>query len=314
MFSGLFTNWKTSVTGSVLLVLGVAEATLGLHIPGFSMEPGAAIVMGLGLLNAKDGNVTGGTVAMTIEALKRTGSTAAALAIAICLSFAATTRLRAADMPTPKPSPVAVVQTAGAGIYVGGLFADAKSRGNFEGIGVDTKAAGAMGGALIGYAGYLQTTLFAFEADTQYTWGRDDRQCGNVACDMRPSWLLTQRVVVGMPLTSLTGATQRAAAAPASQWPVALTVPASLSAATAMPYVTAGVAERRIETCEQVSCAKTWAVGWTLGGGFRIPISAGFSADIGYLYVNFGKHRDTSEPTFSATSEQIMRAAVHYHM
>lgn len=314
MFGGLVINWKTSVTGTALLLLGVSQAVFGISIPGFTMDPGAAIVMGLGLLNAKDGNVTGGSVAMTTEALKRTGSVALGLVAAIFLL--STNEARAADMPAPAKAaaPATIVQTSGAGFYFGGIFADAKSRGNFEGVGVDTKSAGAMGGALLGYAGYLQTTLFAFEVDSQYSWNRDDRQCGNVACDMRPSWLLTQRVVIGMPLTSLTGAAQRPSIAPASQWPVALTVPASLSAATAMPYATAGVAERRIETCEIVSCAKAWAVGWTVGGGFRIPISAGFSADIGYLYVNFGKGRDTSVPTFSATSEQIMRAAVHYHL
>jgi len=47
-------NWKTSIAGLVLIGVGALEMGLGIHIPGFSMDPGAALAAGLGLLMAKD--------------------------------------------------------------------------------------------------------------------------------------------------------------------------------------------------------------------------------------------------------------------
>jgi hypothetical protein len=50
----LLTNWKTSATGAIVIVLGALELA-GVHIPGFSFDPGAAFAAGLGLLLAGDG-------------------------------------------------------------------------------------------------------------------------------------------------------------------------------------------------------------------------------------------------------------------
>jgi len=58
----LFSNWKTSLGGLVLIVLGAANTFLGIHVPGFDMGFSAALTAGLALIFAKDGNVTGGTV------------------------------------------------------------------------------------------------------------------------------------------------------------------------------------------------------------------------------------------------------------
>lgn len=52
--NSLMTNWKTSLSGAVLILVGGLEIVLGMHIPGFAMEPGVAITMGIGLLMAKD--------------------------------------------------------------------------------------------------------------------------------------------------------------------------------------------------------------------------------------------------------------------
>jgi hypothetical protein len=52
--SSMLVNWKTTLSGTVLILVGGIELALNLHIPGFSMEPGVAITMGLGLLMAKD--------------------------------------------------------------------------------------------------------------------------------------------------------------------------------------------------------------------------------------------------------------------
>jgi len=47
-------NWKTSIAGLVLIAVGALELGLGIHIPGFNMDAGAAMAAGLGLLMAKD--------------------------------------------------------------------------------------------------------------------------------------------------------------------------------------------------------------------------------------------------------------------
>src|ERR1700731_487607 len=82
----LMLNWKTSVADVVLIVVGILGAILGVHIPGFTMDSGAAITMGIGLLVAKDG--AGPTVAKVVLA-----------AFLVCLFLAP--RAQAGDIAAP---------------------------------------------------------------------------------------------------------------------------------------------------------------------------------------------------------------------
>lgn len=53
----MFKNWKTTLAGAAAIVAGISLVVNG------QMEAGvASIVTGIGLLFAKDNNVTGGTV------------------------------------------------------------------------------------------------------------------------------------------------------------------------------------------------------------------------------------------------------------
>lgn len=57
-------NWKTTASGALMVLVGVASL-LGLNFGGTPMSPDAAIASimgGLGLIFAKDSNVTGGSV------------------------------------------------------------------------------------------------------------------------------------------------------------------------------------------------------------------------------------------------------------
>lgn len=54
-------NWKTSGAGILMIALGVLSAT-GKAPVGVGGDPMTLIMGGLGLLFAKDGNVTGGDV------------------------------------------------------------------------------------------------------------------------------------------------------------------------------------------------------------------------------------------------------------
>lgn len=62
--SSFWANWKTTASG--LLAVGIGMASLlGISVAGMApVDPTAAIAMitgGVGLIFAKDGNVTGGT-------------------------------------------------------------------------------------------------------------------------------------------------------------------------------------------------------------------------------------------------------------
>jgi hypothetical protein len=51
--SNLLTNWKTTLTGALIIVIGGLHTLLGLNIPG-AMDLGPALTMGIGLILASD--------------------------------------------------------------------------------------------------------------------------------------------------------------------------------------------------------------------------------------------------------------------
>ena len=58
-------NWKTTVTGILTIVVALGSAVLGFLKTGTIPDLGAlvaSITAGIGLITAKDSNVTGGTV------------------------------------------------------------------------------------------------------------------------------------------------------------------------------------------------------------------------------------------------------------
>ncbi len=57
----LLTNWKTTLTGAVIVLIAALHTFLGMNIPG-AMDLGPALTVAIGLFLAKDSNVTGGTV------------------------------------------------------------------------------------------------------------------------------------------------------------------------------------------------------------------------------------------------------------
>lgn len=59
------TNWKTTVMGILTIIVALGNAALGFFKTGAIPDLGvlvAAITAGIGLITAKDSNVTGGTV------------------------------------------------------------------------------------------------------------------------------------------------------------------------------------------------------------------------------------------------------------
>jgi hypothetical protein len=48
------TDWKTSLAGAIIIVLGALNTFAGVHVPGFDMGFSAALAAGGGLIFAKD--------------------------------------------------------------------------------------------------------------------------------------------------------------------------------------------------------------------------------------------------------------------
>lgn len=49
----MFTDWKTSLAGVIVIVLGGLHQ-FGVTVPGFTMDLGPAVAAGIGLIFAKD--------------------------------------------------------------------------------------------------------------------------------------------------------------------------------------------------------------------------------------------------------------------
>lgn len=52
--TALLLNWRTSAGGAVLIAVAMLHMLFGIDVPGFTMDPGAAIAAGVALLMAKD--------------------------------------------------------------------------------------------------------------------------------------------------------------------------------------------------------------------------------------------------------------------
>jgi len=167
------------------------------------------------------------------------------------------------------------------------------------------------------------------EADVDYDFTKSNNTCLLVAdCKIKSGFFLTQRLILGATLPGLMNQAQARGLAAPAQWPVPLTVPANFSASQIMPYLTGGVAERRTEACISdplnlglpTGCEQQWLVGWTAGGGIKIPVSSGVSFDLSYLYVGWNKHFSPTSPVaifptdFKASNEQVLKAGLQFHL
>lgn len=230
----------------------------------------------------------------------------------------------AADMPA-KVAPVVTAASPWSGFYFGAIGAGAKTAGDVQSI-LDIpgqgnlRPSGLMAGGLVGIGGWVGNLFVGLEADASYDFSKADQLCafGAVAtdCQMKSGWFLTQRAVIGAQMGSLTGAARRVAPSSVTQWRDRLNLPSTFATSTVMPYVTGGIAERRIEACVAGACGKEWIAGPAFGGGIRVPVSSGVSVGVEYLYVKYDKHFATSPifpAEFKAVSEHLARVSLTGH-
>lgn len=141
------TNWQTSLAGVSLLLYAILSSTFSFKVPGFTMSPGEAFVIGLGLLQAKDGNVTGGAVAATSEAVNRVAMIGLAIGGFLLLN---TSGANAADIARKAlASEPVIAGYSGNGFYKGvGTFMEMNDAQTALG---NVNAAGGALNAVVGY-------------------------------------------------------------------------------------------------------------------------------------------------------------------
>lgn len=248
--------------------------------------------------------------------------------LAAAIALAGSSAALAADLPPvfkALPLPVAVT-SPWPGFYFGALAAGAKTSGQFDFVAIpgtgNIHPTGYMAGAQVGYGTWNGSLFLGVEADGSYDFSKTHNSCVIVLdCSIKSSWLMTQRVVVGMTASGISGAIPVPASTAKSQWPIPLKVPTTAWASALMPYLTAGLAERRTQACVTLDgCSRQWIMGPAVGGGVRLPASANFSLGVEYLYVNYNKSFVPAggpaifPAMFKANSEHIARVIGTYHM
>lgn len=244
---------------------------------------------------------------------------AAVAAAMLALPASAADIPRAAVPAIPVKAPL-LAAGAASGLYFGGFVGGGMTKENFEFVTIPGSGSlyptGIQFGAKIGYAAWLGSVMLGLEADIAYDVNRSQTNTCGIAmiCESKGSWLLTQRAVFGWVM----GSGARAAGATPDQWPVPLQVPSTFTEARIVPYITGGVAERRIKmNVVSVGSAEEWLVGYAAGGGVRIPVSQAISLDISYLYIGYNRNFIPATsvpifPTFKAQSEQVGRLGLTY--
>lgn len=230
----------------------------------------------------------------------------------------------AADLPVKAPVFVPIIAPILGGFYLGAFGGMGMSNERFEFVTIpgsgNLHPSGSQAGAKVGVTQWMGSIMLGIEADAAYDFGRgQSTPCvlDTTSCTTKGSWIFTQRVLVGLvPGTGLRALSGRSA----DQWPVPLSLPRRLAESAVVPYVTAGVAERRIAVeVERLGSAQQWLVGWTAGGGLRVPVASGISLDVSYLYVNYNKNFVPSgaalgvfPANFHATSEHLGRVGATF--
>lgn len=278
-------------------------------------------------------------------------------ALCAVLAFSSFNLAYAADMPIKAPPlPIAL---SGSGFYLGvnGGAAAADQQYQFITLpgtatsapgGVNGKLfpAGIMGGATVGFGGSVGGLYAAIETDYDYDVAHAETTCAYGAvssrCGMHNSWLLSQRLVLGVPLSGITGAIGKVNTngfTPPSQWPIPITMPATLSASNLMPFITAGIAERNVsayvdptgtppvapskkEGLFPGASGQEWLIGYIVGGGLRLPLATGWTAKAEYDFIGFNKSFVPSNAAaglfpsgtaFKTVSEQRLVMGLDYH-
>lgn len=302
---GFIVNWKTTVTGLVLVLLGGSQAVFGFHLPGFTMEPGAAIIMGLGFLAAKDGNVTGGTVPQTGEASTRVPfANAAMLVFAVGIALMLTpNNARAADMLVKANVPAPIVRDW-SGFFIGVNGASVISKSN---VAVDpnlpaadpgqSKGGTPYGGAAIGLNIQKQNFVVGLTLDLGWLNAIAHVPCGDTSCIARTTYSGDALARVGLTMGSMEFLTPAQSPNTRDVW----------------VYGLGGAMMRGLRAENAMEQVKATKVSFLVGAGAEVPIGANLSGAIEWHHV-LPAHLKGDPTIETKTNEDRWVARLNYRM
>lgn len=261
--NSILLNWKTSLVGAILIVVGVLGSILDIHIPGFDMDSGAAITMGLGLILAKDG--TAPTVAKVLVAAWLLASLSGGMPPA-----AAANLLPATAAKAPSGSLLSDgYPSAKCGLYYG--VNTMGSSNGVNGAGVGAQVVQGDIGLSFGYACPFGAASFWF-VEGLFDVANLNGTTNGIALGGPATF--EQRVGIGSPLNALLGSIIPALGTSAtSQLPALPGLPSGVSAGPGQPYFFAGLSERDISATVGLSQNREWLIQPGIGVGLLTPLS-----------------------------------------
>jgi len=273
--STILANWKTSLSGLILILIGLMSILFDYHVPGFTQDAGTAIATGIGLLLAKDATpvVKAGFVLFLVSA---------------SLLFAGPAH--AGDVATPLPTkafkptnPFAQPYDIGhCGAYFG--INSIGTAGSIQGASVSpgTQVVQAGVGGVLGYGCPINAANGSFwfvEAMVDAT--NINGATSGISFSNAPV-SFTERFGAGTPLQNMIGSIPGLASASTSG-PAVPSLPALPNGVTAGPGAPYGfLALHQTDVSAQLGLQqnKQWMLSWGIGAGLLYRLSNGVVADV----------------------------------
>jgi outer membrane immunogenic protein len=181
--------------------------------------------------------------------------TAAAVALLLTPAFA-----QAADL-TRRPMPAPAVAPNWNGGYAGFNLGYGFGQSNWDPapVGGSPSPKGFLGGITLGYNYQSAGWVWGLEADINYSSMKGSADCLLGTCQIKNSWLATERLRFGY--------------AGWSGW---------------LPYLTAGLAEGDVKLTTPSGAASSSKIGWAGGLGVEYLMGTNWTLKAEYLYVSLG--------------------------
>ena len=266
--SSVLANWKTSLAGVVLIAVGILSAFFDVHFPGFTMDSGAAITMGLGLLVAKDAGVA---VKAAIIIAFATAAMLGAPRMAM-----ASDNLSTKALPNPFAGGYDLIKC---GAYYG--VNSLGSAGQVEGTNVTPGTQVVQGGigATIGYGCPISVSNQSFWfAEGLFDFTNLNGNSNGLALSGPATFV--QRFGVGSPLNQMANIIPGLASNSSSPAMPSLPIlPAGVTAGPGAPYLFAAIHEQDVSAQFGLAQNRQWLISAGFGAGLRFRLSNGVVAD-----------------------------------
>lgn len=261
--NSMLVNWRTSIAGLVLIVVGALSALLNVHVPGFSMDAGAAITAGIGLLLAHDARSVKSLIALFILPLLLIAGTAQAADVAA----------KSTKTVNPFAGPYT---TAVCGGYYGLNSVGLTSSVTTASVGTQT-VQGAVG-VTVGYG----CPINAADGSFWFVEGMFDVANLNGSTNglsLSGPAVFTQRVGVGTPLNNMLAMIPGLGGSSTPAVPALPALPNGVTSGPGAPYLFAAIHEQDISAQIGLSQNQQWMISGGLGIGVLYRLSNGVVAD-----------------------------------